>query len=235
MAVRLGVDVGGTVTDLILFDESSGSVRVGKTLTQPRRSRTASRRSSTARPRRAASIATRSSCTARPWGSTRCSNARGRRRAAHDLRVPGRAGAAPGQREHMFDLLWRPADPLVPRRLRLPIGERTRADGALITPVDGEDVRRAVDVLAAEEISSVAVVASTPTPTPPTSWRSPNCCESTASRGRSRSPTWSRGVPGVRAGVDHRDRSLHSPAHDPVPRRAGRAPPRPRPGARGSS
>src|SRR5215470_8136269 len=33
---RIGVDIGGTFTDLVVFDDASGSFAVGKTLTTPR-------------------------------------------------------------------------------------------------------------------------------------------------------------------------------------------------------
>ena len=33
---RVGVDIGGTFTDLVVFDDASGSFVVGKTLTTPR-------------------------------------------------------------------------------------------------------------------------------------------------------------------------------------------------------
>jgi N-methylhydantoinase A/oxoprolinase/acetone carboxylase beta subunit len=36
MPERLGVDVGGTFTDLVVVDESTGALRVGKVLTTPK-------------------------------------------------------------------------------------------------------------------------------------------------------------------------------------------------------
>src|SRR4051794_35680382 len=33
--VRIGVDIGGTFTDLLMFDDSTGSFTIGKTLTTP--------------------------------------------------------------------------------------------------------------------------------------------------------------------------------------------------------
>ena len=33
---RIGVDIGGTFTDLVVFDDVTGSFAVGKTLTTPR-------------------------------------------------------------------------------------------------------------------------------------------------------------------------------------------------------
>ena len=35
MSTRIGVDVGGTVTDLIFYDDQSGEIRVGKEPTTP--------------------------------------------------------------------------------------------------------------------------------------------------------------------------------------------------------
>ena len=36
MAARLGVDIGGTFTDLVVIDETTGAARVGKILTTPK-------------------------------------------------------------------------------------------------------------------------------------------------------------------------------------------------------
>src|SRR5207249_3721027 len=36
MPARLGVDIGGTFTDLVVVDEVSGTLRVGKVLTTPK-------------------------------------------------------------------------------------------------------------------------------------------------------------------------------------------------------
>ena len=49
MATRIGVDVGGTFTDLIFYDDESGEVRVGKEPTTPARRRRAWSRRSRAR------------------------------------------------------------------------------------------------------------------------------------------------------------------------------------------
>ena len=35
MATRIGVDVGGTFTDLIFYDDETGEIRVGKEPTTP--------------------------------------------------------------------------------------------------------------------------------------------------------------------------------------------------------
>ena len=47
--------------------------------------------------------------------------------------------------------------PLVPRRLRLPIRERTDAGGRVLVPLDPASVSHALDTLAAQEVEAVAV------------------------------------------------------------------------------
>jgi N-methylhydantoinase A len=47
--------------------------------------------------------------------------------------------------------------PLVPRRLRLPIRERIDAQGEVLVPLDLDSVARAVDMLAGQDIEAVAV------------------------------------------------------------------------------
>ena len=47
--------------------------------------------------------------------------------------------------------------PLVPRRLRLPVRERTDAQGRVLVPLDSASVSRALDTLAEQEVEAVAV------------------------------------------------------------------------------
>jgi N-methylhydantoinase A len=47
--------------------------------------------------------------------------------------------------------------PLVPRRLRFPIRERTDAEGKVLVPLDQESVTRAVDQLAQQSVEAVAI------------------------------------------------------------------------------
>ena len=57
----------------------------------------------------------------------------------------------------MYNLLWRPLEPLVPRRLRLPVSERILADGTIRTPLAQSDVAAAAEIFEAEAIECVAV------------------------------------------------------------------------------
>src|SRR5262249_51349695 len=47
--------------------------------------------------------------------------------------------------------------PLVPRRLRLPVRERIDAQGEALVPLDESSVARAIDALAAQQVEAVAV------------------------------------------------------------------------------
>lgn len=57
----------------------------------------------------------------------------------------------------MFDLAWRKPDPLVPRRYRRGIRERIDARGNVVTALDPEEVRAIVGELVAEGIESIAI------------------------------------------------------------------------------
>jgi N-methylhydantoinase A len=158
MATRLGVDVGGTFTDLIFYDDETGEVRVSKEPTTPQG------------PEDGVLAAVRSAVSADQL-----------RTAAYFLHgttvglnsLLTRSGAvvgllatrgfrdvlelARGDRGDPYDLFWRQPEPLVPRRLRLPVTERIRADGEVWAEFEEGDVRAAVETFAAEGVTSVAV------------------------------------------------------------------------------
>ena len=155
----IGVDVGGTFTDLVILDDETGQIRVGK------------RPSTPARPDEAVlSVidgATRPDelGVARGFihGTTIGLNALLERddgrlallttRGFRDLLEIRR-----GDRGELYNLFWAPPAPLVPRRLRLEVTERVGADGSAVVPLAREDVRAAAARLAEEEIESLAIV-----------------------------------------------------------------------------
>ncbi len=155
----LGVDVGGTFTDLVMLDEESGEVRVAK------------RPSTPVRPDEGVLAAVEVACpddelqAARYFihGTTVGLNAL----LEHDQRGLGLLTTRGfrdvleirrGNRGEPYDLFWRPPEPLVPRRLRLEISERMGADGRPVVPLDRDDVRAAATRLAEAEVDSVAIV-----------------------------------------------------------------------------
>ncbi len=60
-------------------------------------------------------------------------------------------------RYDLYDLTVRPVVPLVPRHLRFEVRERLNADGSVATPVDVEQVRQVAHVLRDEEVEAVAI------------------------------------------------------------------------------
>ena len=118
MATRIGVDVGGTFTDLIFYDDESGEVRVAKEPTTP------------ASPEQGV-IASGRGCGASGAGrlrlDTSCTGPRSasiaaRRGRARSSGCSARRGFRDvleirrGDRDEMYNLFWAPPPPLVPRR-----------------------------------------------------------------------------------------------------------------------
>ena len=57
----------------------------------------------------------------------------------------------------LYDLFYEPPDPLVPRYLRLEVSERMDAAGQVLTPLDSDEVRQRIEELLAEGVESLAV------------------------------------------------------------------------------
>jgi len=60
-------------------------------------------------------------------------------------------------REELYDILWDPPPPLIPRRHRLEVEERVDYSGAVVTPLVEDSVRLAARKIRARRLSSVAV------------------------------------------------------------------------------
>ena len=158
MATRIGVDVGGTFTDLIFYDDRTGDVRVSKEPTTP------------AAPEEgvisavAAAVPEQLVRSAQYFlhGTTVGLNSLLERKGAVVGLLATRGfrdilEIRRGDRDEMYNLFWKPPPPLVPRHLRLPVSERIRADGAIHQALDPDDVRRAAAVFEAEGVTSVAI------------------------------------------------------------------------------
>ena len=57
----------------------------------------------------------------------------------------------------LYDLFYEPPDPLVPRYLRLEVDERLDAGGQVLTALDPDEVRQRIEELLAEGVESLAV------------------------------------------------------------------------------
>ena len=148
-----GADVGGTFTDIVLYDAETRTLSLNKLLTTPDDPRRAIVEGLGALEARAQAVV---------HGTTLVTNALIERRGAavglittegyRDVLEIGNE-----LRYDTFDLqLERPA-PLVERRLRKPVGERIGADGGVALPLDETAVREAAASLRASGVRSIAI------------------------------------------------------------------------------
>lgn len=158
MATRIGVDVGGTFTDLIFYDEETGRTLVGKVPTDP------------IRPEKGVidavkqTLAPSQIATSKYFlhGTTVGLNALLERQGAK-LGLLATEGFRDvieirrGDRADMYDPFWHPEPPLVPRHLRRPIRERISSSGAVIRPLVREDVAAAALLFVEQGVQGVAV------------------------------------------------------------------------------
>lgn len=158
-AVRIGCDIGGTFTDIVL-QRADGRLHIRKTSTTPDD------------PGRAVVAGIRDllaelalhpgSVVEVVHGTTVASNTilqkSGARtgvlttRGFRDVVEIGRI-----RTPTMFDLAWTKPEPLAPRRYRLEVNERLAADGSVVRPLDPAEVRAAGDFFMHEGVETVAV------------------------------------------------------------------------------
>jgi N-methylhydantoinase A len=157
---RLGVDIGGTFTDLVWVDDATGEVRVGKLLTTPKDPAQAVEQGVLRLLEDAG--AAPAGVRALIHGTTLATNALIERKGARTglLTTAGFRDALEIGREgryDMYDLFIDPPAPLVPRHLRLEVEERLNADGSVRRPLDVASARAAIGRLLAEGIEAVAI------------------------------------------------------------------------------
>ena len=158
--VRVGVDIGGTFTDLLLFNPDSGTFTFGKTLTTP------------AEPAQgvltgieqmiASSGVPSSEIDQIVHGTTLVTNALIERKGARTalITTKGFRDAVEIGREHrydLYDLFLELPPPLAPRSLRFELDERILADGSELVPVNEREVQELVSRLRQEHVEAVAI------------------------------------------------------------------------------
>ena len=155
---RVGIDIGGTFTDMLWVGEDGVAV-IGKTLTTPGDPSLAVEnalrtvlQASSAKSERGTLI----------HGTTLVTNALIERKGAPTalLTTVGFRDAVEIGREHRYELYDLNLDlpkPLVPRHLRFDVPERIAADGTLIQALDEKFLRRLVSELSAKGIKAIAV------------------------------------------------------------------------------
>ena len=157
MALRIGVDIGGTFTDLVALDETTGAVVTTKALSTPRELLEGVLSCVDQAGVRLAD------CRFVIHGTTIGINAllelKGARTGLittegfRDVLEIGR-----GNFLKMYDVLYRRPEPLVPRGRSHEVPERLSATGDVLVPLDEEAVRAAARQLLAAAVESVAIV-----------------------------------------------------------------------------
>lgn len=157
--VRIGVDIGGTFTDLVLLDDRGRTLftKVASTPAQPEQAVLTGLRQIIEE----AGVGTADVIEVL-HGTTVGSNALLQRigarcglittRGFRDVLEIGRV-----RTPTMFDLSWEKPEPLIPRRYRMEIDERTTASGEILKTVDAEEIARIGAFFASEGIESVAI------------------------------------------------------------------------------
>src|SRR5258708_11997875 len=157
---RIGVDIGGTFTDLVVFDDAVGSVEVGKSL------RTAGDPSQAVETlvlegleREGVAIG---SVQQLIHGTTLVSNAIIERTGSHTalLATLGFRDSIEIGRENryeLYDLMLEMPQPLVPRYLRFGVPQRTLADGTTLQELDAAFVEQLTRELVANGIGAIAI------------------------------------------------------------------------------
>jgi N-methylhydantoinase A len=151
----VGVDVGGTFTDLVLVDEAGGDVRVAKVPTTVR-----NQADGVLAALREASVAP-SQLRVIVHGTTTATNALLERKGARTglittrgfrdvLELGRRTRPTPYGLKGTFE-------PLIPRELRLEVTERVDAEGQVVIALDEGEVRRAAESLRAQGVEALVI------------------------------------------------------------------------------
>ncbi|WP_022870470.1 hydantoinase/oxoprolinase family protein [Yaniella halotolerans] len=156
---RVGIDVGGTFTDLFAWDESAGSdqrVRTAKVLTTPDD------------PSRGVLLALAKADIAPEemsvliHGTTIATNALLERRFAEPILITTEGfrdtiEIGRQRRENLYDPYQQKSAPLISRHNRLTIDEKMGADGQTVIPLDVERARELAQIIQERDVNSIAI------------------------------------------------------------------------------
>lgn len=163
MTYRIGIDVGGTFTDYLVLDASGGTVAHKVLSTPDDPSRAVLQGLAEIAEMKGASLGRfLGEVDLVVHGTTVTTNAvlTGRTAKTGLLATHGFRDALQmrrGVRESFYDNKFVAPEPIVPRRLRLPVRGRIGADGVEIEPLSRGDVERALEHFAAQEVEAVAI------------------------------------------------------------------------------
>jgi N-methylhydantoinase A len=160
MGLKIGVDVGGTFTDVCVYDDRTGDVRIAKVPTSPR-----DQSDSVVAGIQQALAETEEAMTAVRFvghGTTVGLNALLEKKGARIAFITTRGfrdvlELARQQRPELYNFFSERPAPLMPRHLRLEVFERTLADGTVSVSVDPKAVRNLVPHLRRANVEAVAI------------------------------------------------------------------------------
>lgn len=157
---RLGIDIGGTFTDFVLVNDSSGEVLVEKCLTTPVNPDQAVFTGLDRLAQRENDLLARTKDVIH--ATTLVTNVIIERKGAKTglITTKGFRDILEMRREvryFLYDLFIRFPEPLVPRHLRIGVTERVLANGAELTPLAENEMREAARFFRDEEVGAVAV------------------------------------------------------------------------------
>jgi N-methylhydantoinase A len=160
MSCRLGIDIGGTFTDAILWDDASGTPRIAKVPSTP--SEPADGFLRAAREIVAAAGLRPADVGLIVHGTTVATNAiiEGTTARTAFVTTAGFRDMLEIQRQirpSLYDLNFEKPTPLVPRDLCFEVRERMDARGQMVVAMNDEDVLRAADAIRRADVRSVAV------------------------------------------------------------------------------
>jgi N-methylhydantoinase A len=153
---RLASDIGGTFTDLVFFDEATGTLKVEKSLTTPKDLTQGVENSI-----RLAQVDT-GAVDFFVHGGTTVINAITERKGAKTALVTTLGfrdvlEIARGNRPDLYNLSFEKPTPFVPRRLRFEVRERLDASGQEVEPLELGDLDAVVARCKAEGVEAVAI------------------------------------------------------------------------------
>jgi N-methylhydantoinase A len=160
MSWRIGVDIGGTFTDVVLADEASGAVRVVKVPTTPRdfARGVMDGLGAALRAHDVAAVDVGWLAHATTVVTNALLEGKGARtalvttRGCRDVLELRRSARA-----RLYDLHQDAPAVLVPRHRRLEVGERVDAQGQVVAPLDAADIEAAIDFIARHDVEAIAV------------------------------------------------------------------------------
>ncbi len=159
--LRCGIDIGGTFTDIVVVDDSTGRLLIGKLLTTPDDPARAAVDGLTALLREHGLPA--AGVTAVIHGTTLVTNTLIERRGARTglITTRGFRDILEIGREKRYDIydlfLEMPKPPLAPRRMRREVTERVDHQGEVVEPLDLPGGREAIHGLIRDGVEAIAV------------------------------------------------------------------------------